>query len=296
MSALLDFSGRERSEKVIRDTWEEFRTALANSTFDICDTECALSTTFLRAFNDLFEVNNGKRYFKKNLSDVFLPTNEVVRGVRIKDQGSIPDLNRFIPDKRYIKEDNRFSPPGEEWLYLAIGPQKDAEDTFSIAELGSMAECHAETGKRFAVCPFVLNEKIVDNEIVDLTIALEYEYDGLNYELERAGEKYVGTGKREVLKEGCINPRTKLSLVDAIQRWAIYTYAKLMTEQLFVPVTTEDKRLVYAPFQCMAQYFKSLGYAGIMYSSTVFPSAKNIALFDKEMAVPTRPIKELIVP
>lgn len=30
-----------------------------------------------------------------------------------------PDFERFIPKTEFIKEDNRFSPSGVEWLYLA---------------------------------------------------------------------------------------------------------------------------------------------------------------------------------
>ena len=56
-----------------------------------------------------------------------------------------------------------------------------------------------------------------------------------------------------------------------------------------------DKELMYSPFQCMAQYFLSLGYEGIVYSSTVFPEGKNVVLFDKEAAIPFGKIRTLTI-
>lgn len=72
-------------------------------------------------------------------------------------------------------------------------------------------------------------------------------------------------------------------------------YARLLSKQIFVPVETEDKELMYSPFQCMAQYFLSLGYAGIIYSSTVFSEGKNVVLFDKDAATPMGKIKKINV-
>ena len=41
----------------------------------------------------------------------------------------------------------------------------------------------------------------------------------------------------------------------------------MLSKQIFVPVKTKDKELMYLPFQCMAQYFLSLGYAGIVFQA-----------------------------
>lgn len=63
-----------------------------------------------------------------------------------------------------------------------------------------------------------------------------------------------------------------------------------------MPITTENKSIMYAPFQCMAQYFLSKGYCGIVYSSTVFPSGKNVVLFDKMAAYPCGMIRRFVIP
>lgn len=68
-------------------------------------------------------------------------------------------------------------------------------------------------------------------------------------------------------------------------KWEVYTYSKLLSEQIFEPLDEKDnKSLMYAPFQTMAQYYISLGYAGIIYGSTVSKTGKNIVLFDKTTA------------
>lgn len=53
----------------------------------------------------------------------------------------------------------------------------------------------------------------------------------------------------------------------------------------------DNKKIEYAPFQTMAQYYISLGYSGIVFGSTVCPSGKSIVLFDKAIAVPSGKIE-----
>ena len=78
--------------------------------------------------------------------------------------------------------------------------------------------------------------------------------------------------------------------------WAVYTYSKLLSEQIFEPLNdTDDKTLMYAPFQSMAQYYISLGYSGIIYGSTVSSVGRNIVLFDKNVAHPIGTIEDYTV-
>lgn len=85
----------------------------------------------------------------------------------------------------------------------------------------------------------------------------------------------------------------KKEFEDLFIRWSVYTYTKLLSEQIFVPLDVSDnKAITYAPFQTMAQYYISLGYYGIVYGSTVCPTGKNIVLFDKQMAKPIGTIED----
>jgi hypothetical protein len=128
---------------------------------------------------------------------------------------------------------------------------------------------------------------------------MESKYGEINNALEQYGEQIY---KREVLRgiasgltTGTVKKPDIEDLIPVIEKWAVYTYARLLSEQIFLPITTEDRELMYAPFQCMAQYFLSKGYAGIVYSSTVFPASKNLVLFDKQAVEPYNPIKDIIV-
>ena len=89
-------------------------------------------------------------------------------------------------------------------------------------------------------------------------------------------------------------------MINAILDWSLSTYLKLLSEQIFffffLPLEdTDDKELLYAPFQCVAQYFLSKGYAGIKYKSTVCTGPKDIVLFDKTMATPVGTIKDFTI-
>lgn len=69
---------------------------------------------------------------------------------------------------------------------------------------------------------------------------------------------------------------------EEIGKYVLLTYMKILSNELFVPLKdVVDKTEVYAPFHCMAQYFKNKGYVGIMHASTIYRSAKNVVLFDK---------------
>ena len=78
----------------------------------------------------------------------------VGRGTIIKPHESqnTPSHDRFMPVSKFITEDNRFSPAGVEWLYLAVG------DTQEIIQECAEKECRVKSGDRFAFCNFQVNE------------------------------------------------------------------------------------------------------------------------------------------
>jgi hypothetical protein len=237
------------------------------------------------------------KLWEKDLS-ALLRENDVVRAVRITGSDCCPNYDRFIPKAEFITGDNRFSPAGIEWLYLALGPKSSAPEP-TTAERCALAECRAAAGERFALCNFSANDLNSNAAIVDLSISDDRSFYQINYEFD---EKWRPIFRREVSR-GCAAFKRwlpyKSNLSDAkrhINAWATYTYAKLLSEQIFVPVESEDKSLMYAPFQCMAQYFLSEGYCGIVYGSTVFPGGKNVVLFDKEIAHPCGEIRQITIP
>lgn len=298
MCLSLKFDETEKNEKIIRETWEIFRNQLANRSFTYDDINTALEdTVFLRVFDEFF--SHGHKWLEKELSNVFTSNTDIVRAAHIKDDSPPPTYDRFIPNAKFSKSHNRFSPPGFEWLYLAIGPKSNSEAGFSLAEKCALKECRASSGDHYALCSFQLKEGYNKKKIIDLTIAKDMNYEDINSVLKQHGDKIYKREKERMAKTILVTgkspaPNTK-DYEHRFFEWAIYTYARLLAEQIFLPLKTENRELMYSPFQCIAKYFLLKGYAGIVYSSTVFPDGRNLVLFDKKTAEPFNPIKEFIV-
>lgn len=284
MKNIFDFSDMEQSEKLTKKTWEEFRQDLAKEIFFYDEIDKAKGSTFLKVYDDLFHQHSGIE--KKTLTVGEICNKMIGRGAILKADET-PDFERFMPKGEYIKEDNRFSPSGIEWLYLAIG---DEDAIYECAK----AECRAKAGDRFGFCHFDINLSYEDCKIVDLTIADDLTYSDINKRLE----DYVQFQIKKAInieKAGGYVPKMKSDkkeFEEVFKEWSVYTYTKLLSEQIFLPLNASDnKKILYAPFQTMAQYYISMGYAGIIFSSTVCPVGKNIVLFDKKIAKPTGTIE-----
>ena len=285
---IFDFSEIEKSENSIRKTWSEFRDALAKGMFSYDEVEKAKSCTFLKVYDDLFHQHSGIEHNTIKIKD--LEGLLVGRGTILSEK-EVPDYERFIPKKEFIKNDNRFSPPGVEWLYLAIGNEADIHEC-------SQAECRAKEGNRFGFCHFSFNDTSLELKLVDLTIADDISYEELNSRLEEYGQKQVKKGIKAAQKHGFIskNNVNRDEFIKIFTKWGVYTYTKLLSEQIFEPLSdSDDKTLMYAPFQTMAQYYISCGYSGIIYGSTVSSVGRNIVLFDKNAAYPIGAIEDYIL-
>jgi len=288
MGQIFDFSDIKNSEESIAKTWNEFITSLANKEFSYDDIKKAKSCTFLKAYDDLFNQHSGIEHKTVKIKD--LKSCLIGRGTILSDSES-PNYERFIPKKEFIKADNRFSPLGIEWLYLAIGSENDIHEC-------AQKECRAEYGQRFGFCHFEFDSSKDGLKLVDLTIADDISYTELNKRLEDFGQSELEKGIKLAKKFGLV-PRYAVDqerFKQLFTEWGVYTYAKLLSEQIFVPLdNTEDKSIMYAPFQTMAQYYISLGYSGIVFGSTVCNVGKNIVLFDNLIAKPVGVIEDYIL-
>lgn len=268
-----------RLENTINKTWGEFRQALADGVFKCDDLNAAMECVFLKTYDDLFRQHSGIIYSTTCVKNIIV--SKIGRGAILKDCET-PNYNRFIPKKEYISADNRFSPSGVEWLYLAIGNTND-----NILECAKK-ECRVTNGNRFGFCNFEFNSNYYDSKIVDLTIADQINYGEINKVLEKYMQKQINDAIRNYKKIGkvLINKDEDL-MIEIIKKWSVYTYSKLLSEQILIPINnSDDKSIMYAPFHALANYYISLGYSGIIYRSTVFPMGKNIVLFNKEIAYP----------
>ena len=290
MSApLFDFGDIKKSEATIKNTWNEFRIALANKSFKYDEVDSALTTTFLKVFDDLF--SNCCAQLECSLNS-FQANGYLARGTKLKALETV-SYDRFLPKAEFINEDNRFSPVGVEWLYLAWSNDKNLADKCTIKE------CRASTGNRFGICSFEINSANKDKKIIDLTLADEMTYEDINSQLENSGKVYFSRCYERSMKAGRAVTLTENEINEMkaeINFWALHTYLKLLSEQIFTPLAdADDKSLMYAPFQCMAKYFLNKGYVGIKYKSTVCTGAKDIVLFDKTMATPVGTIQDFII-
>ena len=177
MGNVFDFGNIENSEKVIRKTWNEFRECLAKGLFTYQEIDKAKKQTFLKVYDDLFRQHSGIDH--KTITIKELKNQVLGRGTILKEDED-PYFERFLPKAEFIREDNRFSPPGVEWLYMAVG------DDTNIHECAK-AECRVKKGDRFGFCHFQFNSKYDDCKVVDLTIADSISYEELNSSLEEYG-------------------------------------------------------------------------------------------------------------
>lgn len=288
MEKVFEFDNVSNMEEIIQKTWDEFKFALKNKQFGYTDIDAAKEVTFLKVFDDLFGEHNGIKTLTKTIGDI---KQKLGRGTILKESEAV-NYERFMPKKEFINESNRFSPQGIEWLYIALEDDATAIDTVK-------EEIRISKGERFGFCYFEFNENFHSNKIVDLTIADKYTYADFNFALEQFSQELIQRKARQILSTGVMpddeHILDKSEFVPFFMEWSIFTYCKLLSSQIFVPLETDDKNLEYAPFQTLAQYFITKGYGGIIYKSTVCKGGKNLVLFDKNMAHPRGNIIDEII-
>ena len=267
---------------IIRDQWEALKEELKKGVFQYDDIENAKNTSFLKDFDSLFVGDKAYNWFETDLDSVFF-SSYVCRAVKLNETERDIDYGRFIPNTTYINEDNRFSPKKVEWLYLSLGASKSVVDEKKAKECAEK-ECKGIKTERMAICEFINNSNGV--KVVDLTIGDEWTLETQREEFRQL--IYDTTNENPILADGGQIPE---HMIKAVAR----CYASILSKELFVPVDTENKELTYAPFHCIASYFKSLNYGGIIYKSTVYETGKNLVLFNKTYAMPTGSIIEYVI-
>lgn len=284
--------------------WEDFRKALSKGCFSTQDLTEALKHPFLKTFNDQFIMADIVEGIKKTSDEV--STNYTIkRGAKIEtdDEFSKITHSRFVPNMDYIKDDNRFSPKEVEWLYLAIG--------INSAEIEKccIEECRAKAGDMFAIVTFEIPAH-QNFKVYDLTIGADYDYEELKENFFNSMESKYQKQVSAIECEKRYNPNvtdaqlkrriceqtaaTRSERRNILAKLSLLTYSKIISENIFSPIDSE-KAEKYAPFHCLAQYFLSQNYSGIIYSSTTYGSGKNLVLFDKNYAVPIGAVRKLIV-
>ena len=235
MGSIFDFNGIENCEQAIRKTWDEFRECLATGAFSYDEIEKAKEQKFLMAYDDLFHKHSGieqSTIVFKDLKDKLMG-----RGAILKND-EIPNYDRFLPKEEYIKEDNRFSPPHVEWLYLAVGNDNDIHEC-------AQAECRAKRGNMFGFCHFQRDTKYDMCKLVDLTIADDVSYVELNTTLE----KYVQVQTKKIKKI------IKKCLHFSFYRVILDKHGSLVKRLRRRPLTAESG--VRFPYELLCYFYNS---------------------------------------
>ena len=217
--SLFEFSDISKSEETIQRTWEDFRSALATGVFSYNELDAAkANTTFLKVFDDLF--SHCHPFFDISAESILACPTTLMRAGRLRPADPDPTYSRFIPNKDYITKHNRFSPPGVEWLYLAIGDP-------CVAETCALKECRAEAGELFGLCQFKLNEDYSEKTLVDLTIAEDVLYEDLNRQLENSADEIrnreVKKAVDSIMRKGYAKTPDVSDIKEKFTRWAAYT-------------------------------------------------------------------------
>ena len=266
---IFDDAEKQKAIDTTSKQWESFKNALVTKAISYDDTDKAKEEIFLKVFDDLFK--NTHSLVELDIADIY-GVYPLYRAVKLSDN-EIPDYPRFIPDASKGGSNNRFSPEGIEWLYLGISNGKSSEEELKT---GCIKEIKPNNGDRVAICKFDVNRKFHKNQkrnyVIDLTITDSTTYDELNKNLEELG-------------------RSQSLRQNEIKKWVASTYMKMLSSEIFVPLSSVDTSIEYLPFQCLAKYFERHNLRGIIYKSTVHEKSRNIVLFDKNIASPVGDIE-----
>lgn len=261
----MDFTGRDKALKTLNSKWKEFRDDLACKKFDYKDLNRAKESDFLRAFDDALNYGQNKNILTKNLRYISVYSKLCRCAIIKEDEIKSISYSRFIPNQEKYPSINRFSPKGVDYLYLALrfGKNRIRKTTrFNFAEETSIKETRAQKGNTIALCNFNINESSFKKKIIDLTIVESKSNNELEYEFNE-----WFTNINNIHNEASIH--------------LFKLYLKMISEEIFKPLKNVEKELEYAPFHCLAHYFKTLGFNGIIYKSTVYDKGRNIVLFNK---------------
>lgn len=240
----------EGGVEAIRITWNELRSDLASGIFAYNDLESAMSTCFLKVLNRLLSYDHVREEVTVGLN-FFAKSKHFVRAARIRADEKV-DFDRFLPKAEKMTSANRFSPKGIEWLYLGF------DRHIGDAKKCCFAEVRAATESNVKYCEFKYTTQ--GHKVINLTKADKKSW-------EEISKPY---GNAETASAAFVSD----------------IYFKILSQEIFLPVNSQDKDLEYAPFHCMAAYFKSLGFDGIIYKSTVSDVGKNLVMFDKVSFLP----------
>lgn len=239
------------AREAVQKTWNELRKNLESMEFDFGDNEEIKKIPFIGILHKILEYEYVKKLMTVELK-YYAKSKKFVRAAKVNPEEKIT-TDRFIPKANFMQSSNRFSPKGVEWLYLGFDRYiKDAKKC-------CYAEIRAKEEDNVKFCEFEYSNEA--HKVIDLTKSINRDLEDICHREGKTPEEITET-------------------------FIFEFYCKILAEEIFLPINSSDKDREYAPFHCMAKYFQSLGFDGIIYKSTVSQVGKNIVMFDKESFYP----------
>lgn len=268
-----------KREKTIAEHWIELKNDLNNSNDNI--NAVFENSYFFQHFNQV--VRNTKHLYEKELCNITI----MERGV--KDRVDLLNYNRMIPNVKYAKQNNRMNPPGKVYLYAATIKTNKGKSESSVRNHINktiIKELRATKGDTITVCDLKVNEYGKKRRVFNLCGDFDIPKDNSHF------SNYI---LEEINKSSDKNEQN-----ISIQKVLSGIYFQLFSsDKIFKPIDTskeDEKAYEYRPFQALANYFENIGYAGLMYNSTVTPTGTNIVLFNTNLVdVKGTSMKHIIV-
>jgi len=212
------------------------------------------------------------------------------------------NTDRFIPWPS--KTNNRWNPPGKQYLYLSFGKKEEPYSSeLSVSEYICLEEYRAKSNEKYSFCHFapaikgnILDLSYNDTSITQIKSIIDIYYNESVQSMisqllseSNAQQKYQNKRKlkKSVLRKIQGNPIDKGILVESFAK----QYLKMICSCIYKKVdeTDENKReMAYKSFHILSEYLESKGVTGVIYPCTRTNQiqGKNLVLFDVNDAIP----------
>ena len=261
----------------MKEYWSELRQLLKDKKLSYNDIEGLKNTHFINRFDDA--IKTAGKFAVCSLSDI----NLMLRSCKEIQE----DKNRFIPlkmgDEKWEinKEklsDNRYNPPKKGFMYLGID-MKNNPQNINYIKRNCLKEIRAfeDTSNEYvSTLRFKTTYNSKNKKVLDFSKISNY---NTTDDIIREFEKYIEENKN-------VNGDFK----EVVESTLIKMILKLINDSTFRKVNKkicnkeelkEKLRVEYAPFHAFANYIESIGYAGIIYNSTVCDGL-NLVLFNRD--------------
>ena len=242
--------------EIMTNHWNILKDALySGETEGLSLEEIIEKYTFFKVFEDV--VDNVAPQFSIPIKDL----GKIYRGVGVNEDIELNFYQRMIPHPDYVKNHNRMNPPGEAFIYLGVipikkGKSEEIEKKFILKTIE--AELRIKRGDFYTSARFESDsDKNIFDVVGDQSLPIDI------YELA------------EILRKKSPKERSRIT--------ALFYFNLFNNDKIFKPVNSSENDVrarEYAPFQLLAIYFRSKGYAGIKYRSTVHKEGTNVVIFN----------------